>query len=342
MPRLADRRLLFRLAISGGLVGLLVWRVNIGEALQAFTEANYLFVIPALPVYTVSKLVDAQRWRLMLKPIGEASVGGLFGSILIANMANNAAPVRVGDLLRIQIPAQRYGLPRAGLTATVFVTETLVDGIAFVALGLLGLALLPEFPSAFTNLLWALFGAVMGGVVIAAIGAQLRLEVGWQETGWLRWVPARARQALGKILPQFLEGLGTLRDPRLAFNVMALSFAAWLLETVMFWLFGQAFGLGLSFSSYLVIMIAANMIVAMPVAPSNIGPYELATAEVVAALGVARPLAGGYAIGTHLLNIAWVGVSGLIAMWMLRVGLEDLFYLRRSAPEPAPGSDGPS
>ncbi len=340
MSRLPDRRLLFRVGLSGGLLGLLVWRVNIGEALQTFTEANYLYVIPALPIYTVSKLVDAQRWRMMLSPIRRVPVWGLFGSLLIANMANNAVPVRVGDVLRVQVPAQRYDLPRAGLTATVFVTETLVDGVVFVVLGLLGLALIPEFPSALTNLLWALFGAVVGGLLVAGAAAQLRLEVGWEERGWLRWVPARIRQTVGELLPQFLEGLGTLRRPRLGFEVLALSFVAWLLETLMFWLFGQAFGLGLSFSSYLVIMIAANMIVSMPVAPSNIGPYELATAEVVAVLGVSRPLAGGYAIGTHLLNIIWVGFAGLIAMWMLRVSFEDLFYLRR--PQPVPGSDASS
>ncbi len=340
MRRLLDRRLLFRVALSGGLVGLLVWRVNIGDALKTFTEANYLFVLPALPIYTVSKVVDAQRWRLMLSPIQKVPLGGLLGSLLIANMANNAAPVRVGDLLRVQVPAQRYGLPRAGLTATVFVTETLVDGVAFVVLGLLGLALIPEFPSALTNLLWALFGAVVGGLLVAGGAAQLRLEVGWQERGWLRWVPARIRQTVGDLVPQFVEGLGALRRPRLGFEVLALSFVAWLLETLMFWLFGEAFGLGLSFSSYLVIMIAANMIVSMPLVPSNIGPYELATAEVVALLGVSRPLAGGYAIGTHLLNIVWVGVSGLVAMWLLRMSMEDLFYLRR--PEPVPDPDGPS
>ncbi len=57
-------------------------------------------------------------------------------------------------------------------------------------------------------------------------------------------------------------------------------------------------------------------------------------------LGVSRSLAGGYAIGTHLLNILWVGVSGLVAMWLLRVSFEDLFYLRR--PQPVPGSDASS
>lgn len=133
MILIRQRRLIFRLALSLALVGVLVWRVNIGEALELFTEVNYLYVLGALPVYTLSKVVDAARWRLMIRPIGKAPVPGLLGSLLIANMTNNVLPVRLGDVMRVQIPAQRYGLPRAGLTATVFVTESLLDGVAFVA-----------------------------------------------------------------------------------------------------------------------------------------------------------------------------------------------------------------
>jgi uncharacterized membrane protein YbhN (UPF0104 family) len=153
----------------------------------------------------------------------------------------------------------------------------------------------------------------------------------------------RVREVLGGLVPPFIAGLTALRDPGLAARAMALTMVAWLLETMMFWLFGLAFGLDLSFNAYLVIMITANMIVSMPVAPSNIGPYELATQEVVAALGVTRPLAGAYAIATHLLNIIWVGFSGLVAMWMLRLSFEDVFSFRQPAPRPeALGEDSES
>ena len=337
MILIRQRRLIFRLALSFGLVGLLMWRINIGEALQTFTEVNYLYVLGALPVYTLSKLVDAARWRLMIRPIGKAPVPGLLGTLLIANMTNNVLPVRLGDVMRVQVPAQRYGLPRAGLTATVFVTESLLDGVAFVGLALVAVFLLDvrNFP---ISLVWAVVAAVAVGLVLALLLASLRLGEGWQDRGWMRVLAPKVREVLGGLVPPFIAGLTTLRDPGLAARAMALTLVAWLLETVMFWLFGIAFGLDLSFNAYLVIMITANMIVSMPVVPSNIGPYELATQEVVAALGVARPLAGAYAIGTHLLNILWVGFSGLIAMWVMGLSFEDVFSLKRpegSQAEPA-------
>lgn len=341
MILIRQRRLIFRLALSSGLVGVLVWRINIGEALGIFTEVNYLYVLGALPVYTLSKLVDAARWRLMIRPIGKAPVPGLLGTLLIANMTNNVLPVRLGDVMRVQVPAQRYGLPRAGLTATVFVTESLLDGVAFVALTLVGVALL-DVPNLPLDLVWALMALVAVGVLMAGLVARLRLSEGWEERGWMRYVAPKVRETAAGLIPQFINGLAVLRDSALATQAMVLTLAAWGLEALMFWLFGLAFGLDLSFSAYLIIMVAANMIVSMPVVPSNIGPYELATAEVVAVLGVARPLAGAYAIGTHLLNIIWVGISGLIAMWVMGLSFEDCFSLKRpEEPQPEPAGEAP-
>jgi hypothetical protein len=84
------------------------------------------------------------------------------------------------------------------------------------------------------------------------------------------------------------------------------------------------------------------MAISLPLAPSNIGPYEVAVAEVVAILGVARPLAGGYAIATHVLNILWVTLTGLVAMWLLGLRVQDIFYLGGPATAPASGpADSP-
>ena len=337
-PVRSHRRLLVRLTISGGLVGFLIWRVDLAEALETLPDVNYLFALPALALFTLSKLIFAVRWRVILSRLGQPPIGSLFGTLLVSNMANNVLPFRLGDLVRVQVPAQRHGMSRSGLTSSVFITETLLDGVTFAVLALVGVALL-EVPEALNNFIWAMIGAVGAGLLLAVFGARISLPQGWQPGRWLGWLPERARGAIAESLPPFMEGLAALRHPRIGGQVLALSFVAWLLEGLMFWLFGLGFGLDLSFGSYLVIMIAANMAISLPFAPSNIGPYEVVVAEVVAVLGVARSLAGGYAIATHILNILWVLSTGVIAMWLLGLRVQDIFYLRGSpeAPAPAPG-----
>lgn len=321
------RQLPFRIAVSAGLIGLLVWRVDIREALETLTEANYVYVAAALPVYSLSKLLSTYRWRLMLRSLGDLPPLELYGIYLTSNMVNVLIPLRAGDIVRIQVPARRYGMPRAGLTATVLVTESLLDGVAFAAvvLGAISFLDVPNVPPA---LAWGLIVVVAAGLALGVAASRLRLDEGWQDRGWFARLPRALRRPAGEFLPSFQEGLALLRDTRLAGQALAVTFAIWLLEGARFALLGLTFGLDLGFADYLVIMVVANMATAIPITPSSIGPYEVAVAEVVALLGVDAALAGGYAIGTHLLIVAWIVATGLTAMWLMGLGWRDVFYLR--------------
>jgi uncharacterized protein (TIRG00374 family) len=227
----------------------------------------------------------------------------------------------------VQVPAQRYAIPRARSAATVFATESLLDGVAFAGIGLIGLALidLQGFP---TEVFWGLFGLMVGGVIAVIPISHLQLRDGWECRGVLAWLPHRAQHFIEEAVPHFIEGLAVFRNPRLGSQALALSFAIWLMEVAVFALFGKAFGVTLSMPAWMLIMVAANLISAVPVAPSNIGAYEVAIAELMQALGVAEGTAGGFAIATHVLNIGWITVAGFIAMWALGLGLEDVFSLR--------------
>ena len=176
------------------------------------------------------------------------------------------------------------------------------------------------------------------GVALAALAARIRLPEDLSQVGWGRLLPGWLRQRVAELVPPFVDGLAALRDPRIAARAIAISFPAWLIEVMVFWLFGQAFGLGLGFGAYLVIMITANMIVSVPITPTSLGVYEVALQEVIALFGVDRSLAAGYAIGTHLFISLWIVATGLLAAWLLNIRFEDLFYLRGG--EKRPGAAG--
>ena len=324
MSRLADRRFIVRTAVSLGLLGFLVWRVDLRDAAQALRHADYIFVVPALAVFGLGKLLVGVRWRLMMSMFARLPLAPLVGILFVSNLANNVLPARLGDLIRVQVPAQRYGIPRARLAATVFATESLLDGVAFAGIGLVGLALidLQGFP---TEVFWGLFGLMVGGVVAVIPISHLQLREGWECRGLLARLPHRAQHALEQAVPHFIDGLAVFRDARLGLQALALSLAIWLLEVAVFALFGRAFGVTLSMPAWMLIMVAANLISAVPVAPSNIGAYEVALAELMQALGVTEGTAGGFAIATHVLNICWITVAGVVAMFALRMGFDDVF-----------------
>lgn len=337
MSRFSERRLLIRTAVSLALLTFLLWRIDLQKAGTALRDANYMYVVPAIALFALAKLLVAQRWRVMMSEFATLPLFPLFGILLVSNLANNVVPARIGDIIRVQVPAQRYNVSRARLAATVFATESLLDGIAFAVLALIGLALidLNGFP---TSVFWGLLGLVAGGLIAVIPLSHLKLADGWTERGIMPKLPDRARLALEEGVPHFIDGLAVFRSFKLGGQAIGLSFSIWLIEVAMFALIGLAFGIHLSMPAWMLIMVAANMISSVPVAPSNIGPYEVGVTELAKALGVGAGLAGGFAIAAHVFNILWITAAGAVAMWGLGMGLSDVFSFGRK--EPGAPADG--
>jgi uncharacterized protein (TIRG00374 family) len=328
-------RFWFQLAATGGFVVLLAWRVDIPEALATIPEANWVWVVPALLIYTTSKAVHALRWRVFLGPDRNIPYSGLFGLFLISNMANAVLLLRAGDVLRIQSTSQRYNIPRSELTAVVIVVETLLDGLGFIVLIALAFSL-GAIPDVLKAAFWAMAGLVLLGLILGMVAS--RYLSGDRLVGLypFRWLSPEALIGMKSLVGQFVDGLRTLRDPSIGIPAVGLSLIGWCLEGMAFWCFGQAFELGLDVPSYFLIMITANFAVSIPITPSGFGPFEVATQELVVALGAGAALATGFAIGTHLSLVIWVTLTGLVAMWIMRLTPDEIFYLsqeRDTAPQ---------
>lgn len=321
-----------QLALTGGFLVLLIWRVDVSAALATLPDANWAWVLPGLVIFTFSKLVHTARWKVLLGTHRNIPLKGLFGIFLVHNMANAVLLLRAGDILRIQTASQRYGISRSELTATVIVAETLLDGLAFVVLVALVFSL-GEMPGVLQGTFWGMAGLALLGLLLGVIAARFVKIEALERTYPLRWLSYEIRENLRGVLRQFQDGLRALREWHLAVPAIALSLVGWLLEGVSYWFFGQAFGLDLHPATYLLVMMTANFAVSIPLTPSGIGPYEVATQEVVVALGAQRTLATGFAIGIHLCFVIWITITGLIAMWLMRLSPGEIFYLSREEPE---------
>jgi uncharacterized protein (TIRG00374 family) len=324
-------RFWFQLVLTAGFLVLLAWRVNLGDALSTLPDANWAWVLPGLILFTCSKAVHALRWKVFLgKHRQDVPYASLLGIFLVHNMANAVLLLRAGDVLRIQTTSQRHGIPRSELTATVIVVETLFDGLAFVILVALAFSL-GAIPGVLRATFWGLAGLALIGAGLGYVAARWVKLDGLAQAPPLRWLSNDFRTSAMDVLRQFQEGLRTLRDLDLAVPALALSLVGWLLEAGAYWQFGKAFGLHLAMTDYLLIMMTANFAVSIPITPSGIGPFEVAIQALIVALGVDHALAAGYAIGIHLCFIIWITLTGLAAMWLMRLRPHEIFYLQ---PEP--------
>jgi uncharacterized protein (TIRG00374 family) len=134
----ADRRSLrpiliwvIKILVSGGLLYVLLTRVDLGRLWQVARTASIGWLATALGLYLGMVLISTWRWWLLL---GTQHVpvpfGRLFNSYLVATFSNNFLPSNIGgDVVRIRDTAKPAG------SKTLATTVVLLDR----GLGLLGL-----------------------------------------------------------------------------------------------------------------------------------------------------------------------------------------------------------
>lgn len=324
-------RVASQLAITALFGVLLVRSLDAAELRASVLEAEPIWIVPALLLFTTAKYIDSWRWRYLLRGL---DIGfpqrALFGAFLIGNLVNNLLPLRVGDLAKIQVLANRYGGSRAGLAASVFIAEAALDGLVF------GLFLVAVFTFGDLGRLSTVSqGPVLSlagiALVLFAVAVAASRSLGEREAGWLVRLPRSVRATAGRLLGDARAGLEALRSWRRTAGAIALSLPAWLVEGGMFALFGQAFGLGLSYPTFVAVMVAANLAVALPIAFWNFGPYEALVSGVLVAAGVDQSTALSYAISVHLLSNVWIVGSGLLAMWALNISARELLSVQRDS-----------
>lgn len=313
------------LQVGFALVALAVffWRVDVSAVFDELGRVSLGWALVALVAFTGSKFLHGWRWWHFLGR-QEAPIPQLVGVFLASNMANSLLPLRAGDLLRVEVPAKRFGIPRSLLASSVFLVESVLDLFAFAILLVVAL-LLADLPPVLRPLVGLVGGSavVLFGALVFLARSRTSVEA-WSEAIF-GLLPDGIARPIARRVPDFISGMASLGTNAEAARVIGISLIAWLVEVGVYFLLARAFGLHLDVSQALILMIAANLIVSLPLTPWSIGPYELAVSEALVAIGAPRTEAGAFALGTHLMLQAWIVVTGVAAMLWIGLGPRDLW-----------------
>lgn len=318
------------------MAALIAWRLDLAKTWDVFTAIAPGYAILGVMLLVASNVAHARKWQYLLAGLGRVPLREAFAIFWSSMTTNNVIPLRAGDLLRVQVMSQRTGLPRPGIVASLF-TERLLDGLSFLVL--LAFALVIQGRTNYVNF-WALgvlavFLLVAGGTVAAA---RSRPEGEIEHSLAIRMLPHPLRGPAAELMPQVVAGLRPLGQLRSGVEVTAWAIFAWMLEALAFIAWGEAFGLDVPATAFVLVMVAVNLTSSITLLPANVGLFELTAVGILRAAGIGPSESAAYAVGTHLLIIATISLIGLGTLAYLRLGLDDVFYLRRRAEsrEPAP------
>ena len=316
-------------------IAVLLWRVDVLEALRRLDNVEPGWALAGMVLFTISKGVHAYRWRVLLgRP--DVPFRPLLSIFMVSNLVNALLPLRAGDLVRIELPSRLLKLPRAALASNVLFVESLFDGLAFLVLVAIAGFVLDEGVRELPGL--TIFAAiVLLAFVVLVLLARWELPADPARSRLLLPVPEPGRERAARLLQQLQEGMASLRDVRHTVVALVISVAAWIAEVGVYWMMGKALGLDLGLGEAIVLMVAANIIVSLPITPWDIGPFEVAVTEAFVLLGGARVDGSSFAIGIHLLLLVWITISGVAAMFTLNLRPREVLGAGRQTPGEEPG-----
>jgi hypothetical protein len=335
---LKRKRFWLGIAISGVFLAFFLLRTDFSEIREAFSGADYLLAVAAVPIYFVGYWLRTLRWRFLLRPVTDVVTARLFPVVIIGLMTNNIAPMRVGELVRAYLVGERESMSKSTALGTIAVDRTF-DGLTLVAV--LGVVTTLSHTDAGRQslgigaaLIFLAGTAVLIGLAFSPVrvrGILLRCAA---------FLPQRLASKAEEMLDAFLSGLAAIRSPGVLAVAAGISLASWLVEASMYYVVGEAFHLGVGFEVYLIIAAAANLALSIFASPGGVGPFELATREVLVLYEVSSASASAYAIALHALLLAPVILAGLVLLWSMHMSLRQLMGIP-DEPQPPPPLNEP-
>jgi hypothetical protein len=303
--------------------------VQLDQAWQALSTANYLYILPALVMYFIGVWLRAWRWRVLLKPVKDLSANSLFPTVVIGYMANNVLPARLGEVVRAYILGEKEKISKSATLATIIV-ERMFDGLSMIGFMIVILWLFPLGTGSGADLLQDilrigaplfLIALIMFLVIASSRSLALRLA-----DFVLKFLPSSLRTKINSVIGAFLDGLAVLRSPKDVLTVFGLSVIIWLFEASMYYIIMLGFNFSQPFYVLLLATAAANLFTIAPSTPGYVGVFDFPVRATLTAFGVAESVAISYTLVLHA--ALWVPVTLLGLYFLWRDGLS-LGWLRQ-------------
>lgn len=284
---------------------------------SAFINANYWWLLAGAFFNLSSNLFRAERWRMLLKPLGyKPGFANTLLSIIVMYFANLLFP-RLGEVLRCEILRRYEKIPLDKSIGTM-VTERVVDVLSlFVVGGILILIEKDRFYSSLSETQGVLknFGnSPIYSYIFYGIVAALILFISYKVITDKTWI-GRIINFLRGIFEGLKSVFKTGNLPLFLFHTVAIWICFILNTYVCFFAMGETSGL-----NFLAAMGATFFgALAYSAVQGGIGAYPLVIKFFFLAYGIAAPV--GFAFGWLVWSFvtAIVLLAGMVALVILSV-----------------------
>ena len=296
------------------------------EIISSMGNANYWWILLAIPLGILSHYVRAMRWKMLIETMGyKPGNTNMFFAVITGYFANLALP-RLGEVSRCSILTKYENVPFNKSFGTV-ITERALDFIVFVFLFFLNLAMQAERLSGYIN--EKIYKPLQAKFHITydLSGTLTILVLAFAVVGTLIFLVFRKQIVANKIylkikevIHGFFEGMKSLIKVKNLWLFGFYTFSIWALYLLMAYIvfFSIPASSGVGLDAGLAVLVFGS--VGFMVVQGGIGIYPAIVAETLVLYGVAS--AQGYALGwliwtSQNLTIVLVGIISLVLLPLL-------------------------
>jgi uncharacterized protein (TIRG00374 family) len=307
-----SRGTIVKLVVTIGLMGYVLWRAGLQDALETLRSTEWRFVALAASSAVLAMVVNVKRWQIMLAGQGgQASLGNLTRLYLIGMFFNNILPSRFGGDVVRAYGASIRATTKTRSVAAVFM-DRLVGALSVLVLGVLAIVAYPSIiPVQLGELL-------IVGLVFAALALGLLLYRG-SRLGFVRgWMLRLADLPLlgPRVRPRIDAAIDAVRsysrNQWLVGQALAVSMVANGLSILNLYLYSQAVGADISLPQMAVVAPVVLAVGMLPVSINGIGTIELTFVVLLGAMGVDSHVALAVAILRRVVLLALSLAGGLL------------------------------
>lgn len=280
--------------IAAAAIYFSVKNLDMSSMRRALGSMNSAWIYPIVILNFVVISLKALRWQITFKPVKDIRFLMIFKVLVIGFMANNVLPARLGDILRIYLMGKDAVVSKITATTTL-IADRAIEVVSFLILAA-GLVLFADVPE------W-----IKTGLIITLFITM---------TAYTLLLIYSAKEVERPFFKKLQDGIQSLRQPKYVTLGIIASLLSWILQAFLIYMTQLAFGVVLPVWGTFLVLVAVNLAIALPSAPSNIGTFEFACILAYTYLGVDKSLGLLIGITYHLLQVVPVTLAGgMMLLW---------------------------
>ncbi|OGW47863.1 MAG: hypothetical protein A2Y66_02160 [Nitrospirae bacterium RBG_13_41_22] len=302
------------LIVSITLIYFAFKNINLSGLMEIISKTNILILFATIPVFLLSYLLRAFRWRWIIQDLKNGvGFGSITSALFIGTAVNNLMPLRAGEVTKAYIIGKKENVSKSAIFATVLL-ERIIDGLTIILFLLFVILFHPlEGQMQYSGIF---ITVVFFGALVFFYALLVKKEKTLIATGRLMFfLPGKYRKFIMRKMEYFVAGLMILKNLGKLALLFLLSITIWLVELATFWMVAASLGLEIPLLALVLALVLINIGIMLPSSPAYIGNFEFFGITALASFGIANIEAASFSVVLHAFVFSVLVIFGLFYMW---------------------------